>query len=96
MKTIKDLREIMFETIDAVRNGKMDVDKANAVANLSREMISSLKTEIDFRKQMGIKAGSEFLPDAVPPAPPRLAPAPTSPPPGTGKGYDGNLNPGRI
>jgi hypothetical protein len=97
MKTIKDLREIMFETIDAVRNGKMDVDKANAVASLSREMINSLKTEIDFRKQMGIKSGSEFLPDAVPvtlsSAAPRLAPA--TPPPGDGKGYSGKLETGR-
>lgn len=95
MKTIKDLREIMFETIEAVRNDKLTVDKANAVANLSREIIGSLKTEIDFRKQMGIKSGSEFLPDATPAAHPRLAPGQPDPANGSnGKGYAGKLQPG--
>jgi hypothetical protein len=97
MKTIKDLRDIMFETIEAVRNDKLSVDKANAVANLSREVINSLKTEIDFRKQMGVKSGSEFRPDAVPVtvtgSGPRIAPAP--PPATEGKGYSGKLETGR-
>jgi hypothetical protein len=95
MKSIKDLREIMFETIDAVRAGTLSVDKANAVAGLAREMINSLKTEIDFRKQMNIKSGSDFLPDAVPMPPPRLAPV-TPPPVGKGESYEGKLNPSRI
>ncbi len=76
MKTIKDLRETLFETIAALRDDKnpMPVDKANAIAGLSREIIGSLKVEIDFRKQMGIKSGSEFIPEAAPPAHPKLAP----------------------
>ena len=93
MKTIKDLREIMFETIDAVREGKLSVDKANAVAALSTQVISSLKTEIDFRRQMGIRSGSEFLPDAVPPPAPKLAPPADE---GKSRGYEGKINPGRI
>jgi hypothetical protein len=89
MKTIKDLRETLFETIQAVRDkdNPMSVDKANAIANLSREIIGSLKVEIDFRKQAGIKGGSEFLPDAVAPAHPRLAAAESEA--DNGKGYTG-------
>jgi hypothetical protein len=93
MKTIKDLRETLFETIAAVRDEKnpMSVDKANAIAGLAREITSSMKMELDFRKQMGIKGGSEFLPDAVPPAHPRLAtPVPVSRVEKKG-GYEGKL-----
>ncbi len=98
MKTIKDLRETLFETIAAVRDEKnpMSVDKANAIAGLSREIIGSLKVEIDFRRQMGIKGGSEFIPDAIPPTPPnlRMASPPPEPPMDKGTGYVGKLNPG--
>ena len=53
MKTMDDLRNELFETIAAVRNGKCDVATARAVADLSQTVINSARAEADFARATG-------------------------------------------
>lgn len=59
-KTIDDLRAVLFDTIDAVKNGKMDIDRAKVVSDLAQVMVNSAKVEVEHAKVTG-KKGSGFL-----------------------------------
>ncbi len=69
-KTIDDLRAILFETIDAVKNGTMDIEKAKCISGLSQVMVSSAKVEVEYAKATGAK-GSGFL-EKAPALPPGI------------------------
>lgn len=60
MKTIEDLRNVLFETIAAVKDGKMDIDKAKVISELSQVMVNTAKAEVDHAKVTGGR-GSGFL-----------------------------------
>jgi hypothetical protein len=47
-KTITDLRDRLFEMIDAVKNGTVDIEKAKVVNELGKTIIHSAKVEVDF------------------------------------------------
>ncbi len=74
--TISDLRKHLFDAIDGVRSGSMDIDKAKTVADLAKVVVESAKVEVDFMKVRGDQgAGTGFIPEQeVIPAPgqPRL------------------------
>jgi hypothetical protein len=59
-KTIEDLRNVLFDTIDAVKNGKMDIDRAKTISDLAQVMVNTAKAEVDYAKVTGQK-GSGFL-----------------------------------
>jgi hypothetical protein len=59
-KNIDDLRAILFETIDQVREGKMDLERAKMVGDLSQVMVNSAMVEVKFVQATGQK-GSTFL-----------------------------------
>jgi hypothetical protein len=59
-KTIADLRGLLFETIEAVKDGKLDIDKAKCISDLSQVMVNTAKAEIDYVKASG-GLGSGFL-----------------------------------
>lgn len=59
-KNIDDLRTILFETIDAVREGKLDLERAKMVGELSQVMVNSAKVEVQYASATGQK-GSSFL-----------------------------------
>jgi hypothetical protein len=73
-KTINDLRDALFSTLQAVRDGSMDLDKARAINEISKTVIESAKVEVDFLRVTGggesnfIQAadGSESTPDQLP------------------------------
>lgn len=44
--TASDLRETLKQTMDLVISGRLEVDRANAVANLATKMIDSAKAEV--------------------------------------------------
>jgi len=71
--TISDLRKHLFDAIQGVRDGTMDVDKAKTVAELSKVVVESAKVEVDFMKAGGLVEGTGFIPEKVPaPGQPRL------------------------
>lgn len=67
-KTIEDLRAVLFEAIEGVKNGTIDIEKAKVISDLSQVMVNSAKVEVDHAKVTGKKAGA-FLEqkDTLPP-----------------------------
>ena len=80
---IDDLRNHLFETLEALKDKEdpMDLDRARAVADVARAVIESAKVEVDFLKVTGGVKSTNFLPTeddasetgqaALPPARPR-------------------------
>jgi hypothetical protein len=61
--TISDLRKHLFDAIEGVREGKMDIDKAKTVADLAKVVVESAKVEVDFMKVRGDAGnGTGFIP----------------------------------
>lgn len=64
-KTVNDLREHLFATLDELRNKDlpMDVERARAVSEVAQTIINSAKVEIDYLKVNG--GGESGFIDAV-------------------------------
>lgn len=68
-KSLTDLREALFATLDGVRNGTLDLDKARTINELGKTLIDSAKVEVDYLRVTNGDA-SEFLQVEAAPAPP--------------------------
>jgi hypothetical protein len=68
---IEDLRNHLFETLEALKDQDkpMDIDRARAVADVAKVIVDSAKVEVDFARVTGRPSGSGFLPQAELPAP---------------------------
>lgn len=68
---IDDLRNHLFETLEALKDDDkpMDLDRARAIADVARVIVDSAKVEVDFLKVTGAVRSTGFLPDGdvVPP-----------------------------
>lgn len=77
---IDDLRNHLFETLEALKDDEapMDIARAQAVADIARVIVDSAKVEVGFLKVTGAVACTEFFPDEVEPKTPlrRIAEAP--------------------
>ncbi len=49
-KTIGDLRDALFETMQALRDGKITIDQAKAMSDIGQVIINSAKVEVDYIK----------------------------------------------
>ena len=80
-KTLDDLRERLFDTIDGVKTGKVTVERARTISDLCQVVINSAKVEVDYRRVANDK-NSRFLGGPTPalPAPPAAPAAPAEPP----------------
>lgn len=74
MKTMDDLRSVIFETIDDVRKGKLDASTAKAISELSQNVINSAKAEADYARATGQAVRSGLI-STEQAAPPLAAPA---------------------
>jgi len=63
-KTLNDLRTALFETLAAVKDGSMDLDKARAVNEIGRTLIETAKVEVDYLKTTG-GGESTFIDTAI-------------------------------
>lgn len=70
-KSITDLRDVLFATLEAVKAGTMDIDQARAVNELGKTICDTAKVEVDFAKVTGART-SGFL--AAPSQNPELPP----------------------
>lgn len=52
VRTSAGLRDALFDELDALRNGSSNPAKANAVAKLSDQVISTVKMELDVQKHI--------------------------------------------
>jgi hypothetical protein len=62
---IQDLRNHLFETLEALRDEDkpMELDRARAVAEVAKVIVESAKVEVDFLKVRGDARGTDFLPE---------------------------------
>lgn len=58
---IQDLRDHLFETIEKLKDGEIDLDKAKAIAEIAQVVVNSAKVEVDFLRAVGNKE-SYFFP----------------------------------
>lgn len=65
---IDDLRNHLFETLEALKDEEkpMDLDRARAVADVSRVIIDSARVEVAFLKATDALRGSDFFPSELP------------------------------
>ncbi len=47
-KTIDDLRAMIFETMQDVKDGRMDIERAKTMGDLAQVVINSAKVEVQY------------------------------------------------
>lgn len=47
---INDLRETLFDTLNGIKSGAIDLDKARAINEVSKTIIDTAKVEVDYLK----------------------------------------------
>ena len=54
-KTLDDLREHLFATLDALRDKKkpMDIERAKTISHVAQTVINSAKAEVDYMRALG-------------------------------------------
>lgn len=65
---ITEVRGHLFDTLRDLREGKIDIEKADAVNRTAQTIINSAKVEVDFIKHTGAQ-GSGFIPKNTPALP---------------------------
>lgn len=74
---IDDLRDHLFETLEALRDEEkpMELARAKAIADVAKVLVESAKVEVDFLKVTGAMKSTSFLPteEEATPARPQLA-----------------------
>lgn len=72
---ITDLRNHLFETLEALKDSEkpMELDRARAIADVARVVIDSAKVEVEFLNVTGALRSTDFLP--VEEEPRKLTPA---------------------
>jgi hypothetical protein len=62
--TINDLRTHLFDTLKALKdpNHPMDIDRAKAIADVSRTIIESAKVQVAFMEVTGAGDTTGFIP----------------------------------
>lgn len=62
--TIDDLRARLFDAIDAVRNGSMNIETAKTISDLSQVIVNTAKAEVDYLRATG-GGESSFISSAI-------------------------------
>lgn len=57
---ITDLRNHLFETLEALKDGDMEIDRAKAIAEVADVIVQTAKVEVAFLKEVG-GIGSDFI-----------------------------------
>ena len=63
-KSINDLRETLFATLEAIKDGTMDLDKARQVNEVAKTIVETAKVEVDYLRVTG-GGESSFIDTAV-------------------------------
>jgi len=60
-KKIEDLRETLFDTIEQIKAGKMDVEKAKSITAIAQVIVNSARAEVDFLKNVNQQGNTGFI-----------------------------------
>lgn len=63
-KSIDDLRATLFATLDAVKAGEIDLDRARQVNEIAKTIVDTARVEVDYLRATG-GGESEFLETAI-------------------------------
>lgn len=63
-KSINDLREVLFATLQGVKDGSVDLDKARAINELGKTITDTAKVEVDYLRATG-GGESAFIDTAI-------------------------------
>lgn len=63
-KSISDLRETLFETLQAVKRGELDLDRARQINEVAKTIVDTAKVEVDYLRVSG-GGESEFIDSAA-------------------------------
>lgn len=58
---ISDLRDHLFETIEGLKDGSIDIDKAKAISTVASTIIDSARVEVKFLEVVGVEDQSKFF-----------------------------------
>lgn len=58
---INDLRDHLFEALERLKEGDIDIDTAQTMAEVAQVIINSAKIEVDFIKATGAKDNTGFI-----------------------------------
>jgi len=58
---IQDLRHHLFETIEMLKDGDIEIDKAKSISEVAQVIINSAKVEVQFLKEMGSNRHTGFI-----------------------------------
>lgn len=61
---IDNLRDHLFETIELLKEGDIEIEKAQAIADIAQVIVNSAKVEVDFMK-ISSSTGTGFIPDKL-------------------------------
>lgn len=50
MKNINELRAFLGETMQAIKDGTLDVDRGRTIASLAKEITDTVKVEVDLAR----------------------------------------------
>lgn len=77
-KTITDLRDVLFDTLQGARDGTIDIERVRAINDVAQTLVNTAKAEIDYMKVTG-GTDSGFIAGADRRTPPRREPATARP-----------------
>lgn len=63
-KSISDLRETLFATLEAVKSGELDLEKARQINEVAKTIVDTAKVEVDYLRVTG-GGESEFISTAI-------------------------------
>lgn len=61
ISNISELRNDLLTTYEALKAGEIDPTKAKEFSNLAGKVINTLKVQISYNEQMGLKTKIDFL-----------------------------------
>ena len=69
--SMDDLRDHLFETIEALKDDEkpMDIDRAKAICGVSQQLVNTAKVEVQFLGTTGNVKASRFLESSKPQLP---------------------------
>ena len=59
--TITDLRAVLFDTLQQVKSGLIELDRAKTVSEVAQTIINTARIEVDYAKATGADVASGFI-----------------------------------
>lgn len=60
-QTIEDLRATLFATLEGVKDGTVNLDKARSINEISKTIIDTAKVEVDYIRALEGEGRSAFI-----------------------------------